>query len=120
MLGFFFFQAEDGIRDLVRSRGLGDVYKRQVVWIGCSLLQSIHVLLQFRKMVLQICVGGLQGFGELEAARTERREATYGTAAPATNVRVELQPLTNRPLPPECRDRPEPAEPPLTKLKPLR
>ena len=23
-------QAEDGIRDLVRSRGLGDVYKRQV------------------------------------------------------------------------------------------
>ena len=28
--GVFFFQAEDGIRDLVRSRGLGDVYKRQL------------------------------------------------------------------------------------------
>ena len=27
---YFFFQAEDGIRDLVRSRGLGDVYKRQL------------------------------------------------------------------------------------------
>ena len=27
--GGLFFQAEDGIRDLVRSRGLGDVYKRQ-------------------------------------------------------------------------------------------
>ena len=27
----FFFQAEDGIRDLVRSRGLGDVYKRQMM-----------------------------------------------------------------------------------------
>ena len=26
---FCFFQAEDGIRYLVRSRGLGDVYKRQ-------------------------------------------------------------------------------------------
>ena len=26
-----FFQAEDGIRDLVRSRGLGDVYKRQIL-----------------------------------------------------------------------------------------
>ena len=26
----FFFQAEDGIRYLVRSRGLGDVYKRQL------------------------------------------------------------------------------------------
>ena len=27
----FFFQAEDGIRYLVRSRGLGDVYKRQTL-----------------------------------------------------------------------------------------
>ena len=26
-----FFQAEDGIRDLVRSRGLGDVYRRQLL-----------------------------------------------------------------------------------------
>ncbi len=25
----FFFKAEDGIRDVERSRGLGDVYKRQ-------------------------------------------------------------------------------------------
>ena len=25
-----FFQAEDGIRDVERSRGLGDVYKRQI------------------------------------------------------------------------------------------
>eukprot|EP00831_Metopus_contortus_P070590 TRINITY_DN6425_c0_g1_i3.p1 TRINITY_DN6425_c0_g1~~TRINITY_DN6425_c0_g1_i3.p1 ORF type:complete len:190 (-),score=42.99 TRINITY_DN6425_c0_g1_i3:23-592(-) len=29
MFFFFFFQAEDGIRDVERSRGLGDVYKRQ-------------------------------------------------------------------------------------------
>ena len=29
MLFIFFFQAEDGIRVLVRSRGLGDVYKSQ-------------------------------------------------------------------------------------------
>ena len=34
--GDFFFQAEDGIRDLVRSRGLGDVYKRQLVDGACS------------------------------------------------------------------------------------
>ena len=34
MVVFFFFQAEDGIRDLVRSRGLGDVYKRQVLYIS--------------------------------------------------------------------------------------
>ena len=31
---FVFLQAEDGIRDLVRSRGLGDVYKRQAVDIS--------------------------------------------------------------------------------------
>ena len=30
----FFVQAEDGIRDLVRSRGLGDVYKRQRLYTG--------------------------------------------------------------------------------------
>src|SRR5678810_1063875 len=29
MFVFFFFQAEDGIRDFCLSRGLGDVYKRQ-------------------------------------------------------------------------------------------
>ena len=34
-----FFQAEDGIRDLVRSRGLGDVYKRQAL----SLCQPVSV-----------------------------------------------------------------------------
>ena len=36
---FFFFQAEDGIRYLVRSRGLGDVYKRQVL----NRFQSVSV-----------------------------------------------------------------------------
>ena len=30
VFSFFFFQAEDGIRDAQESRGLGDVYKRQV------------------------------------------------------------------------------------------
>ena len=36
----FFFQAEDGIRDLVRSRGLGDVYKRQIQNIGSVSIQQ--------------------------------------------------------------------------------
>eukprot|EP01016_Furgasonia_blochmanni_P048036 TRINITY_DN7113_c0_g1_i6.p1 TRINITY_DN7113_c0_g1~~TRINITY_DN7113_c0_g1_i6.p1 ORF type:complete len:205 (-),score=10.78 TRINITY_DN7113_c0_g1_i6:43-657(-) len=31
VLYFFFFQAEDGIRDHAQSRGLGDVYKRQIL-----------------------------------------------------------------------------------------
>ena len=36
----FFFQAEDGIRDLVRSRGLGDVYKRQDGHLSAALRQD--------------------------------------------------------------------------------
>ena len=35
-LFFVFFQAEDDIRDLVRSRGLGDVYKRQLQFLLCD------------------------------------------------------------------------------------
>ncbi|MFS4135245.1 hypothetical protein ACMDMS_20260, partial [Acinetobacter baumannii] len=35
--GVFFFQAEAGIRDLVRSRGLGDVYKGKV-FEPCTVL----------------------------------------------------------------------------------
>mgnify|MGYP003381526192 CR=1 FL=1 len=35
-----FLQAEDGIRDLVRSRGLGDVYKRQMQ--ACARIGAIH------------------------------------------------------------------------------
>ena len=38
-----FFQAEDGIRDLVRSRGLGDVYKRQELDLA-KIDTSIKVL----------------------------------------------------------------------------
>ena len=37
---FFFFQAEDGIRDLVRSRGLGDVYKRQFNLFADLIVQA--------------------------------------------------------------------------------
>ena len=38
---FFFFQAEDGIRDLVRSRGLGDVYKRQGLYGELVILRQL-------------------------------------------------------------------------------
>ena len=58
MLFFFFFQAEDGIRDLVRSRGLGDVYKRQSLrriamqdgncFAAWKLLCSTEMALQYR------------------------------------------------------------------------
>ena len=43
----FFFQAEDGIRDAQESRGLGDVYKRQLllfplVW---TLTETVVILI---------------------------------------------------------------------------
>ena len=39
----FVFQAEDGIRDLVRSRGLGDVYKRQLLRPGGTFVLFAHL-----------------------------------------------------------------------------
>ena len=50
VLDCFFFQAEDGIRDLVRSRGLGDVYKRQQ---QVDKLRDAPFLV-FRQMVVDV------------------------------------------------------------------
>ena len=48
----FFFQAEDGIRDLVRSRGLGDVYKRQEgIFAGISSGGGMAVALRIASQV---------------------------------------------------------------------
>ena len=38
---YVLLQAEDGIRDLVRSRGLGDVYKRQT--LRSSLMETLVI-----------------------------------------------------------------------------
>ena len=54
----FFFQAEDGIRDLVRSRGLGDVYKRQLLeGIFHEWMQVSHLL--FAVLPVQVGIDGL-------------------------------------------------------------
>ena len=44
-VSFFFFQAEDGIRDLVRSRGLGDVYKRQGINYRSIMVDQSRLIL---------------------------------------------------------------------------
>ena len=54
----FFFQAEDGIRDVERSRGLGDVYKRQLLH-----LFIFPLFLDFES------VGGWNHLGEMEAIK---------------------------------------------------
>eukprot|EP00831_Metopus_contortus_P079604 TRINITY_DN7957_c0_g1_i2.p1 TRINITY_DN7957_c0_g1~~TRINITY_DN7957_c0_g1_i2.p1 ORF type:complete len:174 (+),score=45.30 TRINITY_DN7957_c0_g1_i2:102-623(+) len=58
---FFFFQAEDGIRDVERSRGLGDVYKRQVstqsTWESkISDIPALCKLIRENKMLVGISV----------------------------------------------------------------
>ena len=47
-----FVQAEDGIRDLVRSRGLGDVYKRQVLASATTVKVGDDVLTAKKGIVL--------------------------------------------------------------------
>eukprot|EP00658_Telonema_sp_P-2_P050048 TRINITY_DN38108_c0_g1_i1.p1 TRINITY_DN38108_c0_g1~~TRINITY_DN38108_c0_g1_i1.p1 ORF type:complete len:159 (-),score=34.33 TRINITY_DN38108_c0_g1_i1:96-572(-) len=48
---FFFFQAEDGIRDAQESRGLGDVYKRQ----GLDTEWAVGPDGSSRAVLLQLC-----------------------------------------------------------------
>src|SRR5678816_3858491 len=47
---FFFFQAEDGIRDAQESRGLGDVYKRQphITTVAKAASKKLGVLFRLR------------------------------------------------------------------------
>ena len=54
MFYFFFFQAEDGIRDLVRSRGLGDVYKRQATGFGHGFQLGSLALAQHERAFAQV------------------------------------------------------------------
>ena len=56
----FFFQAEDGIRDLVRSRGLGDVYKRQVDVTGgmrAKVGQALAMVERLPGLEIVVCSG---------------------------------------------------------------
>eukprot|EP00658_Telonema_sp_P-2_P013514 TRINITY_DN15118_c0_g1_i2.p1 TRINITY_DN15118_c0_g1~~TRINITY_DN15118_c0_g1_i2.p1 ORF type:complete len:106 (-),score=25.51 TRINITY_DN15118_c0_g1_i2:47-364(-) len=60
---FFFFQAEDGIRDAQESRGLGDVYKRQIItslgmFVGSEIRRQLLPLLLLVVLVV-ILLGGL-------------------------------------------------------------
>ena len=53
----FVFQAEDGIRDLVRSRGLGDVYKRQT--LTCEAYRGVGTMTIATRPLTQITVEAL-------------------------------------------------------------
>ena len=58
---FFFFQAEDGIRDLVRSRGLGDVYKRQALFATLQQTAGVKAGIDPTLLVAANTSGGVVG-----------------------------------------------------------
>ena len=77
---FFFFQAEDGIRDLVRSRGLGDVYKRQT--------QHRFLLVERDAGGIQFTISGLELGQDLIA--TQGRCLLYTSDAADERSSVDL------------------------------
>eukprot|EP00657_Telonema_sp_P-1_P005806 TRINITY_DN23505_c0_g1_i1.p1 TRINITY_DN23505_c0_g1~~TRINITY_DN23505_c0_g1_i1.p1 ORF type:complete len:178 (+),score=43.15 TRINITY_DN23505_c0_g1_i1:71-604(+) len=90
---FFFFQAEDGIRDLVRSRGLGDVYKRQVVCdtmyvvVGGRHLSAVGTALSVVEVELGFTISGLTA-GTLPSRDVTAivSELSRGVDAPYTHM----------------------------------
>ena len=100
-VSFFLFQAEDGIRDLVRSRGLGDVYKRQTLYdvrvldergVGtvADLLVGIDWVLQrsrlhnIRVMNLSLAANGIDSFVVDPLARAARSAVASGIVVVAS------------------------------------
>ena len=55
-------QAEDGIRDPLWSRGLGDVYKRQIVYLVLIKKQPNWLLFYFLNQCWLFVVGKLLNF----------------------------------------------------------
>ena len=82
---FVFFQAEDGIRDLVRSRGLGDVYKRQVHYDACSIkdeLRAAVILFQqdYSWLIFIMKVNQVLDIGTLEPEAVSYTHLTLPTS----------------------------------------
>ena len=93
VLEFLFFQAEDGIRDLVRSRGLGDVYKRQGVDHAADGGLGRAVLVVDRDRDVAVSAGHVASQLGLEvlAADDERADAGRGQA-PVSYTHLTLPP----------------------------
>src|SRR5678816_2778856 len=99
MVLFFFFQAEDGIRDAQESRGLGDVYKRQPSEaLGRTPKASILVATQLVAdgEADAVVSAGNTGAGVLACARTFQlipgvRRAALASVFPARTWRGSKQ-----------------------------
>ena len=86
---FFFFQAEDGIRDAQESRGLGDVYKRQgqegIAFLGLHFADAIEIP---EAGDVQIEVGLFVGSGHGESPENNEAETHRTQAREVWNPRV--------------------------------
>ncbi len=80
-LKFFFFQAEDGIRDLVRARGLGDVYKGQGGGaVVAAALADVHARRGRRRLVQEGRAGRADVVVDDDAARAADAYRAAGEA----------------------------------------
>ena len=97
----FFFQAEDGIRDFCLSRGLGDVYKRQVyvphgLWVNAfttiiaSTARMITMIIKVATSAITPAVAPISSFTSSPSERPSRRVETNNTlkflTAPASTT----------------------------------
>ena len=90
----FFFQAEDGIRDLVRSRGLGDVYKRQVSMMVFAPSFTTPDTLRFEKLNAVITFCGVEACSCLlytSDAADERSSVDLGGRRIITKTTIEQE-----------------------------
>ena len=70
-----FFQAEDGIRDVERSRGLGDVYKRQRSNPPSKLLNIPYQFCEWRPKLCYSTAAYLVNGGHIDAIISKMRVA---------------------------------------------
>eukprot|EP00658_Telonema_sp_P-2_P018774 TRINITY_DN17354_c0_g1_i1.p1 TRINITY_DN17354_c0_g1~~TRINITY_DN17354_c0_g1_i1.p1 ORF type:complete len:346 (-),score=69.40 TRINITY_DN17354_c0_g1_i1:108-1145(-) len=83
---FFFFQAEDGIRDAQESRGLGDVYKRQKAY---DVVESIvAVVIPMEAASTTIPAAAAAAVGDTTALTTTSKPPTLKVTVLNTRVSI--------------------------------
>ena len=87
-LDLCFFQAEDGIRDLVRSRGFGDVYKRQAMPLTdrSFYLRTLDALIAYKKLN-----GDFQSALQLHEKSSIVRDSLYSWEKQKIQKNLEVQ-----------------------------
>ena len=83
----FFFQAEDGIRDLRMSRGLGDVYKRQIKKYLPLINQQVNKYLQLMDFYINFSLD--EEFNETVQSPIHE-DFSYSSFSEGEKMRIDL------------------------------